>query len=222
MPNRKCEKSKVLIVDDHPAVREALAVRFSNLPDFVVCGEAADVGDALTLIADTKPHLAIIDIRLKTGDGLDLIKRIRARGETVRILVWSMFNENHYAERALRARAQGYITKEHATGQIVEASRLILAGQVYLSPEFSATLLHRTIGKGGTTLDHSPIDALSDRELEVLRLIGQGVKTSTIAEQLHLSIKTIETYRQRIRQKLDLKDGMELATAATQWIMTTK
>jgi DNA-binding NarL/FixJ family response regulator len=211
--------TKVLIVDDHPAVREALAIRIANIPDLQVCGEAADLADALKLVAEVKPDLAVIDISLKTGDGLDLIKRIKARDETVRILVWSMHSESLYAERALRAGAQGYITKEQATGQIVEAIRQVLDGKVYLSQGMTEKLLQRTVGEGGASLGHSPVEALSDRELEVLRLIGKGVKTAEIANQLHLSIKTVETYRDRIRQKLGLSDGTNLIRFATQWVL---
>jgi DNA-binding NarL/FixJ family response regulator len=211
--------AKVLIVDDHPAVREALAIRIAKLSDLAVCGEATDVADALKLVAEHKPDLAIIDISLKTGDGLDLIKRIRARDEKVRLLVWSMHSENHYAERALRAGAQGYITKEQATGQIVEAIRHVLDGKVYLSPAMTEKLLHRAVGEGGAALNRSSVDALSNRELEVLRLVGTGVRTGVIAKQLHLSIKTVETYRDRIRQKLELRDGMDLVRYATQWVL---
>jgi DNA-binding NarL/FixJ family response regulator len=211
--------AKILIVDDHPAVREALAFRISKMRDLQVCGEAADLADALKLVAEQKPDLAIIDISLKTGDGLDLIKRIKARDAGVRMLVWSMHSESLYAERALRAGALGYITKEQATDQIIEAIRQVLDGKVYVCPAVAEKLLRRAVGEGGAALDHSPVDALSDRELEVLRLIGKGVKTAEIARQLHLSIKTIETYRDRIRHKLDLSDGADLARYAAQWVL---
>jgi len=209
--------AKVLIVDDHPAVREALAIRIANSSDLEVCGEAADLADALMLVAERKPDLAIIDISLKTGDGLDLITRIKARNGHVRMLVWSMHSETHYAERALRAGAHGYITKEQAMGQIIHAMRHVLAGKIYLSPMMAESLLRRAVGEGGTGLDHSPVATLSDRELQVLRLIGKGMRTADIAQQLHLSVKTLETYRDRIRHKLDLSDGQALARYAAQW-----
>lgn len=215
----KKRAAKVLIVDDHPAVREALAFRISNVPDMKVCGEAADLADALKLVASQEPDIAIVDITLKTGDGLDLIKRIRARHAKVRILVWSMHSEGLYAERALRAGAQGYITKEQATDRIVEAIRQVLDDKVYLSPAMTEKLLHRTVGEGAEGLEGSTVDALSDRELEVLRLIGRGAKTADIAVQLHLSVKTVETYRDRIRRKLDLNDGGGLVRYAAQWII---
>lgn len=212
-------RARVLIVDDHPAVREALALRIGRQPDLEVCGEAADVSDALRLVADTQPDVAVIDISLKTGNGIDLIKRIRDRNDHVRILVWSMHSESLYAERALRAGALGYINKEQATDRIVEALRRVLEGKVYLSEAMTERLLQRAVGAGGTEPTRSPLDALADRELEVFRLIGEGVKTAAIAERLHLSVKTVETYRDRIRQKLDLSDGTKLAHYATQWVL---
>jgi DNA-binding NarL/FixJ family response regulator len=209
----------VLIVDDHPAVREALSIRISQAPDLEVCGQAEDTGDALRLVEKSKPDVAIVDISLKTGDGIDLIKRIKSRDQHVRMLVWSMYGENLYAERALRAGANGYITKEHATDRIVEAIREVLAGKVYLSLAMTDKLLHRSVGIGGKKQSQPTIEALSDRELEVFRLIGRGVKTAEIAVQLHLSVRTVWTYRDRIREKLDLSDGVELVRNATHWVL---
>ncbi len=219
MSSVKRNRARVLIVDDHPAVREALALRIGRQADLEVCGEAGDVGEALALVADTEPDLAVVDISLKTGNGIDLIKRIRARNERVRILVWSMHSESLYAERALRAGALGYIDKDQATEQIVEAIRRVLQGKVYLSDALAERLLQRAVGAGRQEAAHSAIDTLSDRELEVFRLIGRGVKTVEIAERLHLSVKTIETYRDRIRQKLGVDDGTRLAHQATQWVL---
>jgi len=213
------ERARILIVDDHPAVREALALRIGRQPDLEVCGEAADTSEALRLVADAEPDAAVVDISLKTGNGIDLIKRIKDRNDHVRILVWSMHSESLYAERALRAGALGYINKDQATGRIVEAIRRVLAGKVYLSDAMAERMLQRAIGAGRQEVTRSPVDALADRELEVFRLIGQGVKTAEIAERLHLSVKTVETYRDRIRQKLDLTDGTELAHYATQWVL---
>ena len=211
-------RAKVLIVDDHPPVREALALRIARQPDLEVCGEAADVGEALRLLADTRPDVAVVDITLKSGDGIDLIKRIKDRDDHVRVLVWSMHGESLYAERALRAGALGYVNKDQATGTIVEAIRQVRDGKVWLSEAMSERLLHRAVGGGGG-LTQSPVDALADRELEVFRLIGRGVRTAEIAERLHLSVKTVETYRDRIRQKLGLADGTRLAHYATQWVL---
>jgi DNA-binding NarL/FixJ family response regulator len=208
---------RILIVDDHPAIREALAIRIAAEADLEVCGEAADEAEAGRLVAAVNPNLAVIDLALKSGSGLDLIKRLRETHADLRMIVWSMYDENLYAERVLRAGARGYINKEQATSQIIEAIRAVLDGKVYLSPAMTEKLLGRHVGPAGKESGRSPIDALTDRELEVLRLIGQGVKTADIATRLHLSVKTVETYRDRLRQKLDLRDGTELAHFAAQW-----
>jgi DNA-binding NarL/FixJ family response regulator len=216
---RTAKRARVVIVDDHPAVREALALRIGRQPDMEVCGEAADMSEALRLVADTQPDLAVVDISLKTGNGIDLIKRLRDRNDRVRMLVWSMHSESLYAERALSAGALGYINKDQATDKIVEAIRRVLAGKVWLSETMAERMLQRAVGKRRQEPTRSPVDALADRELEVFRLIGQGVNTATIAKQLHLSVKTVETYRDRIRQKLDLENGTKLAHYASQWMM---
>lgn len=212
------KRARVLIVDDHPSVREALALRIGLQPGLEVCGEAADMSEALRLVDDTRPDVAVVDISLKTGNGIDLIKRIKDRNNSVRMLVWSMHSESLYAERALRAGAMGYINKDQATDKIVEGIRQVLDGKIYLSDAVAQKMLHRAAG-GGREVACSPLDSLADRELEVFRLIGNGVKTKQIAERLHLSVKTIETYRDRIRQKLQLSDGTELAHYATNWML---
>jgi DNA-binding NarL/FixJ family response regulator len=211
--------ARVLIVDDHPAVREALGIRIAAQPDLEVCGEAADANEALRLAATTDPDVAVIDIALNAGNGIDLIKRLKARNNKFRAIVWSMYSEDLYAERALRAGAMGYLSKQHATGKIIEAIRQVLGGRVYLSAAMTEKLLKRSVGQAGQDSGRSPIDTLSDRELDVFRQMGQGRKTQEIAAQLHLSIKTVETYRDRIREKLDLKDGAELAQCAVQWVL---
>ncbi len=208
-----------MIVDDHPAVREALALRISTQSDLEVCGEAVDVNEALQLVRTTHPDVAIIDICLKTGDGIDLIRRIRSRNPELRMLVWSMYSENLYAERALRAGAMGYLNKEQATSTIIEAIRRVLDDKVYLSAAMAEKLLKRTIGQTNSDCGRSPIDALSDRELAVFRLIGEGMKTQEIANQLHLSPKTVDTYRDRIREKLDLRGSSELVRSAVRWVI---
>ncbi len=226
MPGTKIRASKpptrVLIVDDHPAIREALAIRIAGEADLEVCGEAADLAEAVQLVAATNPDVAVIDLALKSASGIDLIKKLKAKHERLLMIVWSMYSENLYAERALRAGARGYITKEQATSQIIDAIRQVLDGKLYLSPAMTEKLLERHIGPSGKASRRSPADALSDRELDVFRLIGQGVKTADIAEQLHLSIRTVETYRERIRHKMDLKDGTELTHFATQWVLENR
>jgi len=211
--------AKVMIVDDHPAVREALAIRIGSEIDLDVCGEADDLEEALQIAASTQPDVAILDISLKTGSGIDLIKRLRAHDDKIRMIVWSMYSEELFAERALRAGAMGYLTKEKGTGQIIEAIREVLAGNVYLSEALTKKLLKRTVGQPLKDSGRGDIDALSDRELDVFRLIGQGLKTQEIALQLHLSVNTVETYRDRIRAKLNLSDGLELTRCAMQWFL---
>jgi DNA-binding NarL/FixJ family response regulator len=211
-------KKKILIVDDHPVVREGLALRIGRQPDLEVCGEAGDVAEALQVLGHVRPDVAIIDIALKSGSGLDLIKRVKARDESIRLLVWSMYSETHYAERALRAGALGYITKEQATEKIIEAIRRVLAGKVYLSEPMAEQLLGRAVGGGGEQLTRPLLATLSDRELEVFRLIGEGLDTTQIAAQMRLSPKTVETYRARIKEKLHLTSSRELLRQAVQWL----
>jgi DNA-binding NarL/FixJ family response regulator len=211
--------ARILIVDDHPAIREALAIRIAAEADLEVCGEASEYAEALQLADAANPDVAIIDLALKSANGLDLIKRLKAKHEKLLMIVWSMYSENLYAERALRAGARGYINKAQATSKIIEAIRQVLDGKVYLSDAMTEKLLERHVGPSGQDSSLPPIDSLSDRELDVFRLIGQGIKTADIAEQLHLSVKTIETHRDRIRKKLDLRDGTDLAHVATQWFL---
>jgi DNA-binding NarL/FixJ family response regulator len=217
--NSNSPPARILIVDDHPAVREALAIRIRSEPDLEVCGEADDLDEALRVAAAVKPDLAVIDIALKTGSGIDLIKRLKARNAKILTIVWSMYGEELYAERALRAGAVGYLTKEKGTGQIIDAIRHVLDGNLYLSEGMSTKLLKRTVGQRLEDSGRSAMDTLSDRELEVFRLIGQGLKTQEIALQVHLSVNTIETYRDRIRVKLNLGDGLELTRRAWQWVL---
>jgi DNA-binding NarL/FixJ family response regulator len=215
-------RSRVLIVDDHPAVREALALRIGRQPDLEVCGEAADIGEALRLVADTKPDVAVVDISLKTGSGIDLIKRIKAHNDNVRILVWSMHGESHYAERALRAGALGYINKDQATDKIVEAIRRVLENKIWLSETMAERMLQRTVGAGQRESERSSVEDLSDRELEAFELMGQGQTTEQIAAKMHISPKTVETFRARIKEKLGLNNITELVQHATQWVMESR
>jgi DNA-binding NarL/FixJ family response regulator len=207
---------KILIVDDHPAVREALCLRIAKCPDLAVCGEAEDVVEALRLIDEKGPDIVITDITLKAGDGIDLIKRIKARNGKARVLVWSMHSESLYAERALRAGALGYVTKSQATQNVIDGIRQVMAGKMCLSPAISERLLRLSLNEENPS--RLPTDVLTDRELEVFRMIGEGVKTQEIAERLHLSPKTVETHRDRIKKKLDLKDATDLIRRATLWV----
>lgn len=213
----KKSPARILIVDDHPAVREGLSMRIARQPDMEVCGEAADVAEALRLLATAKPDAAIVDIALKTGNGIDLIKRIKTRDDSVRILVCSMYGETVYADRALRAGAMGYITKEHATDKILAAIRQVLAGKIYLSDTMAQKLLHTALGQPAAAAGRAPIEKLSDRELEAFQLFGQGLETTQAAERMRVSPKTVETYCARIKQKLGLTTRTELIRQAVQW-----
>ncbi|MCS7467906.1 response regulator transcription factor [Stieleria sp. ICT_E10.1] len=210
--------ASIVIVDDHPTTRDGLMTRIELEADLQVCGEADDVDEALNLIRSRHPDLAVIDVSLKTGNGIELIKAVKAENLKTRMLVWSMYEDSLYAERALRAGAMGYINKVNATDVIVDAIRTVLKGDVYLSPEMSAKVLHRVV-HGKDMLRKSPAEALSDRELQTFELIGRGVKTVDIAAAMHLSPKTIETYRSRIKEKLELDDMAALAREAVQWVI---
>jgi len=219
-PEPKPAAVRILIVDDHPVVREGLKMLLATMPGLMVCGEAEDMPGALPLLASAQPDVAIIDIALKNSNGLDLIRRIKDRHDAVRILVWSMYPENLYAERALRAGAQGYLNKGQATHHVLEAIHAILQGKVYVSGELADQLLHRALGK--KLEQRSPIDSLSDRELEVFQLIGDGMTTESIAEKMHVSPKTVETFRARIKEKLGLSNMTKLIQRAAQWVVEAK
>lgn len=208
---------RILIVDDHPVVRDGLAAQLETEPDFVVCGQASDVAGALAQLEATAPQVAIVDISLARGNGIDLIKRIRERQHNLPILVWSMYPENLYAERALRAGAQGYVNKGRATREILEALRVVLAGKVYLSGGQADELLRRLVGR--KDVQKTPIETLSDRELETFELLGQGLETAQIAKRMHVSPKTVETYRVRIKEKLNVDSLPELMRQAAQWVL---
>ncbi len=211
--------ARVLIVDDHPAVREGLSIRLSRQPDLEVCGEAADVPAALRLAADTDPDVVVVDISLRSGDGIELIKRLRARDSRAKMLVWSMYGESLYAERALQAGAAGYITKGEATDTIVAAIRRVLAGGLYLSPGMTESVVRRAVAAPGQGPLPDPIAALSDRELEVFRHLGRGLDTNRIAERMRVSPKTVETYRARVKEKLGLDTATAVLQRAVRWVL---
>ena len=210
--------TKILIVDDHPAICEGLAVRISSQPDLEVCGQAPDTAEAMQLVKAARPDVVVVDIHLKTGNGLDLIQRIKAHDESIRILVWSMFPDAMYAERALRAGALGYINKQNTTDDIIDGIRSVRDGKIYLCGETANRLLDQVVG-GGSRRKASGVESLSDRELEVFRLVGQGLSTAQIAGQFHRSSHTVEAHRQAIRRKLNLKTASELNRAAAQWVL---
>jgi len=214
-------KTKVLLVDDHPIVRQGLARLIAQEPDLEVCGEAADESSAWTQVSAQEPGVVLVDLSLKSGNGLALIKRIRSGYSEMPILVISMHDEVFYVERALRAGANGYLTKEEAGDNVLVAIRKLLAGEIYLSDRLSPTILKRLLTGTGKA-DESPISRLSDRELEVFQLIGQGLAAQEIAERLHLSFKTIETYQAHIKEKLGLRDIRKLVQYAVRWAMENK
>jgi len=206
---------KILLVDDHPILREGLAQLIEQQKDLSVCGQFEEAGKAFEAIATLKPDLALVDISLKGSSGIELLKNIKVNYPKLLVLVLSMHDESLYAERVLRAGASGYIMKQEATDKVLEAIRKVLAGEIYLSEKMSTKLMHQLIG-GRTPATGSLIERLSDRELEVFGLIGQGRGTRQIAEQLHLSVKTIESHRAHIKEKLNLKNATELVHRAIQ------
>ena len=215
-PEKKKAKLKVVLVDDHPIVRQGLAQMIARELDMEVCGEAETAADALKAIAACKPDVAVVDLSLKGTSGLELLKDLKVRFPKLPVLVLSMYDESMYAERALRAGAKGYMMKEEATEKVLAAIRSILAGQIYLSEAMASRLLHMAVD-GRTPGAVSPTERLSDRELEVFQLIGQGYGNTDIAQQLHLSPKTVETYRAHIKEKLGLSGATELLQHAIQW-----
>jgi len=213
-------KIKILIVDDHPIVRQGLAALINHESDLVVCGQAEDSHEAIKAVRELNPNMAIIDITLKETSGLELIKDIRAQYPNLPVLALSMHDENLYAERSLRAGAMGYIMKQEATENVIEAVRKILGGEIYVSERMAAKMVRKLV-TGQTETSCSQVDSLSDRELEVFSLIGRGHGTRQISERLHLSVKTIETYRAHIKDKLNLADAAELLQYAIQWVNTS-
>jgi DNA-binding NarL/FixJ family response regulator len=214
-------KKTVFIVDDHPLLRQGLGLLVNREPDLVVCGEAEEAQTAMREIAAKIPDILIADISLNGPDGLELLKNLRMLYPNLPVLILSMHDESIYAERALRARANGYIMKQEATEKVLVAVRRILGGDIYLSDRMANKLLHQYVS--GASVDmHSRLSALSDRELEVFRLIGEGRGTRQIAEKLHLSIKTVETYQAHIKDKLSLHSGRELVQHAIQSNISNK
>jgi DNA-binding NarL/FixJ family response regulator len=213
----KSGKIRVLLVDDHAIVRFGIAQIINRQNDLMVCGEEENASRALDAIGSLKPDLVIADISLKDSSGLELMRNIKAQYAKLPILVVSAHDESIYAEIAFRAGALGYLMKEEALEKILTAIRRVLSGAVYVSDALAAKMLQQQI-RGQTDITESPVKSLSDREMEVFRLIGQWKKTREIAEELHLSVKTIEYYREQIKRKLNLKDAGELTQYATAWV----
>jgi DNA-binding NarL/FixJ family response regulator len=213
------KKHKVLLVDDHPVVRQGLALLVGREPDLLVCGEADGARSAFQAIETLQPDIVVLDISLAGPDGLDVLKEIRMRSGNLPVLILSMHDESIYAERALRAGANGYIMKQEATEKVLIAIRKILKGDVYLSERLTSAMLNQFV-HGSDTIKSSPIVSLTDRELEIFRLIGEGHSTRQIADELHLSVKTIESHQAHIKEKLALRNARELVQHAIEWTVS--
>ncbi len=208
---------KVLLVEDHPMFREHLGQLIDRDLGMSICGEADNIRDAMRLIHETKPDIAIVDITLQGSSGLELLKDIKAQGLDINVLVLSMHDEELYAERALRAGAKGYITKNEASNEVIEAIRCVMKGDVYASRQMTAKLLERMTQKRSNS-ELAGMETLADRELEVFQMLGRGKSTREIAQTLHLGESTVETYRARIKEKLQLRSAAELYLRAGQWV----
>jgi len=210
------KKCRVLLIDDHPIVRQGLALLIDREGDLSVCGEADGAHSAFHAIETLRPDLVVLDISLSGPDGLDVLKEIRMKTASLPVLILSMHDESIYAERAMRAGANGYIMKQEATEKVLVAIRRILQGEVYLSDRLTNTMLQQYM-RGVSPTKMSPLVSLTDRELEVFRLIGEGHGTRQIADELHLSVKTIESYQAHIKEKLALRNARELVQHAIEW-----
>lgn len=208
---------RILVVDDHPLFRRGVVQMTRRDPGLEVCGEANNAEEAMQAVRELRPDIVLTDVSMPGANGIELVRMILSEDPNVAILVISMHDEAIYALRALRAGAKGYIMKEEALDHILEALKIIASGQVYLSAQFRERLIFKIIQAGDCNLG-SPVDSLSDRELEILQLVGRGKSTREISEMLFLSVKTIETHRTNAKNKLHLPDGTELVTFAKNWV----
>jgi len=218
---QQLRKNKVFLVDDHPIVRQGLTLLINQERDLTVCGEAEEMHSALQSIESAKPDIVVLDISLNGPDGLDLLKHLRSRHPKLPVLMLSMHDESIYAERTLRAGANGYIMKQEATEKVLIALRRILSNEIYVSDRIANNMLRHYV-RGDQGAQSSPVTELSDRELEIFRLIGQGHTTRQIANELHLSVKTVESYQAHIKEKLCLHSARELVQHAIRWTANDK
>jgi len=218
---REMKSVRIMIVDDHPIVRQGLAGLVNEDKLLSVCCEAEDSGQALQNFNEYKPDFIILDISLRGIDGIELTKMFLNQDSTVSILIMSMHDETIYAERALRAGAKGYIMKQEGTENVIEAIHRILSGEIYLSKKMNTTIIHNYI-TGTSNNTFSPLQKLTDREIGIFELIGQGFGTKKISEMLHLSVKTVETHKENIKHKMNLKNSISLVLHATQWVENEK
>jgi len=210
-----------MLVDDHPVLRQGIAELVNGEDGLEVCGEAGNMQDALALAGKLKPDLVIVDVSLNGNSGIELMKNLSGRYSSIPLLAYSMHDETIYAERALRAGAKGYVMKQADPEVLLGAIQQVLKGKMYLSDRISEHLLGKLVGAGASSAPiASPIEKLSDRELEVLQLMGKGMGTGDIADQLCLSVKTIETYREHLKEKLNLTTGQELLRYAIEWSLS--
>ncbi len=220
------KKSRILIVDDHPIFRKGLGQLINEEDDMEVCGEAEDVFSAIQRIKSLKPDLAIVDITLKDTSGLELLKYIADNGIPLPVLVLSMHDEKIFAERALKSGAKGYIMKQEMSDNVAAAIRQLLAGKIYISEAMNERLLNNFLGRGGDSGQKSsmadPARMLTGRELEIFRLMGRGYKRNEISKALNLNVNTIGTYRERIKEKLDLDSSVDLLAQAIMWVRNTE
>ncbi len=207
-------KTRIVVIDDHPLMLEGLSMRISAQPGWEVCGVAATEDEGFALISKECPDLALVDISLKSGNGIELIKRVRAKNSSVKFLAISAYQESLYAERALRAGALGYLNKQESNEKLVEAIRTVLKGERFLSEELKTKLVASALGKNSA--DQDPLSTLSDREKEIFRLIGEGLTTGAIADQLFLSTHTIDSHREHLKRKLNASSAHELSRMAFQ------
>jgi DNA-binding NarL/FixJ family response regulator len=217
----KPTKKKIVLVDDHPIVREGLRQLVDHQPDMVCCGQAEDAVGALKTIEATGPDLVVVDISLKDSSGIELIKDIKVRFPSLLVLVVSMHNESFYAERVLRVGARGYVTKEEATETVITAIRKLFNGAIYVSEKMAAKMLSKFVD-GPPETGGLPVERLTNRELQIFELIGNGVSTRQIAEKLHLSVKTVESHRENIKRKLKLDNAAELLQHAIHWVQVER
>ena len=214
---QQLRNAKVLIVEDHPIVRAGLVGLLSQEPNLQICAEAEGTGEALRLVRTVRPDLVLIDLILKNGSGLDLCRHLAALRPEPRLLVLSAHDENLYAERALRAGAHGFVSKDADMAQLLEAMRAVLAGRIWLPPRIAERVVQRIALCEAPA--RSPVELLSDRELETFELLGQGLSTHQIADRLHLSPKTIESHRERLKAKLNARSSTDLVHRALLWVL---
>jgi len=217
-PSSPAQETRVMIVDDHPIVRAGLSMLINSQPDLTVCGEAANLAEAVNVVQACRPEIAVVDIALKNECGLDVVRRITLMNRSLRVLVLSMYDDALYAERALDAGAMGYLNKQASSGNVLVAIRRLIAGQRYLS-DAMARRIEASPAQGAPASNRRGVQSLTDRELEVFRLIGTGLTTVEIAERLFLSVKTIETHRLKIKSKLQLRNSAELSREATHFVL---